>query len=246
MIKKILIIAGVCLLAGYIVFAAFFFESKPKETICSNFSIEAADSSSLRFINITEIQKYVDSRNLNPYGKQIKDINTDAIENAILKNKIIRSAEAYISNNGDVHVKIRAKEPILRVLTDNGESYYIDRDSSVMPLSPHFTAYLPIATGNIKTSFAKKELYELALFLKNNEFWNAQIEQIDVQPDKEIVLIPRVGDQKILLGKLDGFEEKLNRLLVFYQKGQNKIGWNNYAVINLKYDKQIVCSKEKM
>lgn len=246
MIKKILIITGLCLLLGYIAFAAFFFERKPKEVICSNFSIESMDSSTMRFVNVAEIQKYIDKRNLNPYGKQVKEINTDAIEGAILENKIISKAEAFVTDKGDVRVKIKAKEPILRIMSNDGADYYIDRDSTTMPLSPHFTAYLPIATGDIRPKFARAELYKFALFLQDNEFWNSQIEQIEVLPGNEIVLIPRVGDQKILLGKLLGYEEKLNRLLVFYQKGLNKIGWNNYAVINLKYDKQVVCSKEKM
>ena len=243
MIKKILIIIGLCLLAGYLVFALFFFKGKPGEKVCSNFSIEAMDSVTLRFINVAELQKYIDKKQLNPYGKQLKDINTEAIEKAILENKIISKAEAFITDNGDVRVKIKAKEPILRIMTDNDESYYVDKDSTTMPLSSHFTAYLPIATGNITHRFALTKLYKFALFLEENEFWNAQIEQIQVLPGNEIMLIPRVGDQQIILGKIDNFEEKLNRLMTFYQKGQNKIGWNNYKVINLKYDKQVVCSK---
>lgn len=243
MVKKILIIIGLCLLAAYLIFAVFFFKKKPGEKVCSNFSIEAMDSMTLRFINVAELQKQIDKKHLNPYGKQIKEINTDKIEKAILENKIISTAEAFITDAGDVRVKIKAKEPILRIMSDNGADFYVDRDSTTMPFSPHFTAYLPIATGNITQQFALKNLYRFALFLQDNEFWNAQIEQIEVQPGNEIVLIPRVGDQKILLGKMDNFEEKLNRLFTFYQKGENKIGWNNYKVINLKYDKQVVCSK---
>ncbi len=246
MIKKILIITALCLLAGYIIFAAFFFEKKPKEIVCSNFSIEAADSVTQRFVNVAELQKYVDKKHLNPYGKQIKEINTDAIERVILENKIISHAEAFITDKGDVRVKIKAKEPILRVMSDNGDDYYIDKDSTIMPLSDHFAAYLPVATGNITQRYARKNLFKFAMFLRSDDFWNAQIEQIEVLPNNEIVLIPRVGDQKILLGKLDNFQEKLDKLMTFYQKGLNKIGWNNYAVINLKYDKQVVCSKEKM
>lgn len=246
MIKRILIIIGLCVLAGYLIFAVFFFQSKPKDAICSNFKIQTADSTTLRFINVAELEREIDAKRLNPYGKQVKEINTDKIEKALLENKIIRSAEAYISNNGDVIVKVRVKEPVIRIMSDNGENFYIDKDTTVMPLSSHFTAYLPIATGNINTQFARKQLYPFAMYLRDNDFWNSQIEQIQVLPNHEIILIPRVGNQKILLGKLDGFEDKLRRLMEFYQKALNKIGWNNYAVINLKYSKQIVCSKEKI
>lgn len=246
MIKKILIIVGVSLLAGYLIFAAFYFESKPKEKICNNFVIEPLDSVTVKYVDLVALQKYLDKSRLNPYGKQIKDINTQAIETAILKNKIVKEAQVYVTDNGDVHVKIKAKEPILRIMSDDGDDYYIDRDSTVMPLSPNFTAYLPIATGQISKRFALKSLYGFAEFLSQDEFWNAQIEQIQVASENQIVLIPRVGNQKIVLGTLDNYPDKLNRLMVFYRKGLDSIGWNNYAVIDLSFDKQVVCSNEKM
>ena len=39
-----------------------------------------------------------------------------------------------------------------------------------------------------------KDLYKFGLFLHNNKFWDALIEQIHVLPDRNIELVPRVGE----------------------------------------------------
>ncbi|MDR1090381.1 MAG: hypothetical protein LBL79_04825 [Prevotella sp.] len=62
-------------------------------------------------------------------------------------------------------------------------------------------------------------------------------------PNQDITLIPRVGDHRIILGDLDGYKERLNKLMTFYRNGLNETGWNKYSVINLKFDKRVVCIK---
>lgn len=63
-------------------------------------------------------------------------------------------------------------------------------------------------------------------------------------PNKEVELIPRVGRFRIVLGSLDDFEEKLNKLRLFYDQAIPKVGWDKYSVIDLKYKNQIVCTKK--
>ena len=79
----------------------------------------------------------------------------------------------------------------------------------------------------------------------NNKFWDAQIEQIHVLPDRNIELVPRVGDHLVYLGKLENFENKLARLKEFYQKGLNQVGWNKYSRISLEFSNQIICTKRE-
>ncbi len=242
--KKVLVIIGLCLLAGYLLFSIFYFQEKPKDGLCTNFEVEVkGKASEEQFIDTDDIKKYVKEKGLDPTGKQIKEINTNAIEETILTNQLIKKADVFVTNNGAIKASIEVRKPILRVINNSGENYYIDNDGNKMPLSKRFTAYLPIATGNIKEDFAKADLYKFALFLQDNKFWNAQIEQIVVLSNQNIKLIPRVGDHQIVLGNLEGYEEKLEKLLAFYENGLNETGWNKYSTINLKFDKQVVCTK---
>ncbi len=113
-----------------------------------------------------------------------------------------------------------------------------------MPVSPNFTVYVPLATGAVDEEYAQNELYDFAEFLNENPDWNAWVDQIVVKPNKDVELIPRAGDFRIVLGKLDNYSEKLARFALFIEKGLNVVGWNRYSEINLKYDNQVVCTKK--
>ena len=241
--KKVLVIIGLCILAGYLVFAAFFFESQPKDQLCTQFEITSVDGSESSLVDEVEIERHIDSKGLNPFGKPIKDINTYKIEQAILENKLVKTANVFVTSSGGIRAEIENRRPVLRVIASQGDNYYIDNERERVPLSKIYTADLPLATGAVKESFAKTDLYDFAVFLSKNTFWNDQIEQIVVLPNEDIKLIPRVGRQEIILGKLDNYQEKLNKLRAFYEKGISETGWNRYSVINLKYDKQVVCTK---
>lgn len=240
--KKALVIIGLCLLFGYLIFAAFYFRDKPMNEVCSDVEV-VVENGENQFISTAEITKYIEEKGLNPVGKSFDKINTLEIEEAILNNKLIKSANVFMTNNDVLRIVVTERKPVLRIMTATGESYYIDEKGDKMPLSRRSTAYLPLATGYIKEDLAKGDLYKFALFLHGDKFWNAQIEQIVVGSDGEISLVPRVGNHRIVMGNLDGYKTKLDKLMTFYENGLNKIGWNKYSVINLRYDKQVVCTK---
>lgn len=88
-----------------------------------------------------------------------------------------------------------------------------------------------------------EQLYDLAVFIRNDELWRVQIVQMYVNDEGDIELIPRVGNHRIILGDTQNMEEKFSKLQQFYQKGLGATGWNNYNTINLKFSGQVVCTK---
>jgi cell division protein FtsQ len=100
------------------------------------------------------------------------------------------------------------------------------------------------------------KLANFVQFIERNDFWAAQVVQINVtggsgngvSPDKwkepQVELIPRAGDHVILLGELDGTEsERLANLRTFYERAMWQEGWDTYHHINIRYANQIVCTK---
>lgn len=241
--KRALLVLVFVLIGGYLFFSAFYFKDKPGEEVCKELDVVISNATADQFIDTDEIRKSIKTSGLDPTNKLIADINTIEIEEYILKNQHVKKAEVFVTNSNSIRVVLEERKPILRVITDSGESYYIDSEATKMPTSKRYTAYLPIATGNIKEAFAREELYKFALFLQDNEFWNAQVEQIIVKPNNDIAFIPRVGDHTIIIGTLDNLDKKFDKLMTFYHDGLNRIGWNKYSAINLKYDKQVVCTK---
>jgi cell division protein FtsQ len=243
-VRKILIIVAAALLVGYLIFSAVRFAGKPNEERCSGLQIEVSDSADFQFISAKAIRIFLERNKIFPAGKIVKTIHIDSIELKLKTLPVVATAECFFSPNGMLHVKITQREPIIRVASSKG-NYYVDKQAHIIPVSVNFTIPLPVATGNIDTAYAKTILYDFALYLKQDDFWSDQIEQIDISDNEEATLIPRAGNHRILVGKLENTENKLARLMEFYQKVLPKIGWNKYTLINLKFANQVVCTQKK-
>jgi cell division protein FtsQ len=83
-------------------------------------------------------------------------------------------------------------------------------------------------------------LMELIRFLNTDKFWKAQIAEMYVDKDGEVLLTTVLGDQRIELGMAEDFESKFSKLRIFYDKVLSK-DWSRYSKISVKFQDQIVC-----
>ena len=132
--------------------------------------------------------------------------------------------------------------PRLSGKSNKAGGYYIDLYRERMPTSQNYTFYLPLAIGDITEEFAKNELYDFVMYISDKPSWDAWIEQIIVNRNNKVQLVPRAGDFKVTLGTLDDYKEKLDKLKLFIDKGLNTVGWNRYSDVNLEYNNQVVCT----
>ncbi len=186
-------------------------------------------------------------------GKDLNDINIHKLENRLNANPFIEYAKVYADMDGVVHVQIRQREPVLRVINMANVHFYVDDNGFKMPVSDNYTAKVLVVNGFIDEDFngkidtikskLVKDLYDAALFIKADTLWDNQVEQLFVELNGDIELVPRVGDHKIILGDTDSLQTKFRNLLLFYKKAMPKVGWETYKTINLKYINQIVCEK---
>jgi cell division protein FtsQ len=203
-----------------------------------------ADSARYRFISAQDIANLVKRYGLDPVGKTFGEINTLAIRDTILTNRLVESAEVFTTPGGSVVAAVSQRKPVLRVISDVKGSFYVDSERRIMPVSGSFTVYVPVATGVIDEQFALNQLYDFALFLSAHSNWDAWIEQIVVKKNREVELIPKAGDFRIIMGSLDDYRAKLDKFARFVDEGLRVVGWNRYSAINLKYDNQVVCTKK--
>lgn len=232
------------LVIGYLIFSANYFSDSSRNQLCESFEVIIKDSARTQFVLSHDIVNLVKRYDLYPVGKSFAEINTLAIRDTILTNKLVESAEVYLTPGGAIIATIHQREPVLRVVSSLKGSFYVDKDRRIMPVSSGFTVYVPLATGEIDEEFARNDLFDFALFLHQHPDWDAWVEQIVVHSDREIELIPRVGDFQIVMGSLDDYPAKLSKFAFFVEEGLNVVGWNRYSAINLKYDNQVVCTRK--
>ena len=241
--RRLIIIIGLSALAIYIVFAVVTFSFKSDTQICNSLEVVVKDSARLNFVTPKEIRRLLTSNELNPVGMNMRDIPAIKIEKVLKNESRIKHVVSYKTPAGGFHIEVTQREPILRVMS-NRKNYYVDSEGIIIPDSDNFTAYVPIATGAVNEKMAKSVLYDFALYLKRDAFWNAQIEQIYIDYNENVELIPRVGNQIIVLGKLDNYEYKLKKLLALYKNGFSRTGWNCYRKIDLRFENQVVCTRK--
>jgi cell division protein FtsQ len=117
-----------------------------------------------------------------------------------------------------------------------------------MPLSPNFIYYTtlvanyPDALPDSSARRLKVELYRLVRKIQSDTFWNNQISQINVDTNFTFDLIPMLGNQKIVFGDTSNMNEKFDNLFTFYLKVLNRIGWDKYDVLDLRFHNQVVAS----
>ena len=244
MIKKILILLFLLLIIVYLVVAVTAFNTKPSDQVCKGMELTIKDSIDHGFISKKEVFRLLNSKKLSPVGKKISAINTRLLEEELSQHPLIENVECYRTSGCKIGIEVTQRLPILRVMANNGDNYYIDHKGKIIPI-PNSSAHVVVITGNVNRDFAIKELYKLGVFLQDHPLWNAQIEQINVTQTKELELVPRVGEHIIFLGKPGNYEEKFERLKTFYEKGLNQIGWNKYSRISLEFNNQIICTKKE-
>lgn len=228
-------------LFAYVIIVLTFAAAKLGEVQCRGLQVTIKDTVTNAFVDDTDILRSIKRGYGDILNQNITKINKDSIERLLVRNSVIKSAQVYFSLDGYFHVEIRQRKPVLRVLTGGG--YYVDEDGKTMPLSRKYTSRVVVATGEISKKFACDKLYPFVMELNEDEFWDALIEQIVVVQGDELILIPKVGNFRIILGDLEKVDEKMEKLRLFLKEGIVKKGWNVYKEINLKFDNQIVCVK---
>ena len=244
MLKKLFILLTLVLIIAYLIIAMTAFNVKPNNDACEGLELVINDSVDYGLITQREVLRILNNKKLSPIGKETGKINIRLLEDELKKHPLIENAECYHTSSNRIGIEITQRLPILRVMAANGENYYIDDKGQTMPI-PNSATNVAIVTGHVEKSFATKELYELGMFLQKNPLWQTQIQQINVTPNKELELVPLVGDHIIFLGKPGDYKNKFDRLKTFYKKGLNEIGWNKYSRINLEISNQIICTKKE-
>lgn len=231
------------LLAGYIVFAAIAFSSKPTDQVCQGVRLEIADSAEVGYLSTADVLVLLRRNNLDPTGKPMEEVRLRSLEKTLTSSPLISNSECYKTLDGHVVVNVKCRKPIIHIIAESGDNFYLDEEGEIIN---HISKaiYLPIVTGHVDRTFAQKHLLPLAQLLQEDALWNAQIEQIHVTARGDIELTPRVGNHTITLGKPTNYAYKLDKLKTFYEKGLSQVGWNKYTHINLDYSNQVIGTKK--
>ena len=230
---------------AYLVFVTVRYSRAEDTRACTALQIDILDSAQATFISKDGIENMLQKYRLYPVGQPMNTISPFKIEHTIESDSFIRRAICSITPGCRIRLAVIQRIPLLRVMADNGEDYYID-DAGTRMEARGYEADLPVATATVTPDFARKKLKTLGTFLRNDTFWDGQVEQIVVKPNGEVDLIMRIGDQIVHFGKIEDVPIKFRNLYAFYTDIMPKVGWYKYSEISVAYDGRIICKRRKI
>lgn len=253
------------LLGVYLLTIAIFASKKMSTLRYNNVTIIIADSTQHQFINTEDITKIISENKIRIYGTLFDSLNTLKLEQFIKKsNNVIKNIEIYSTYQGKLFVQITQRNPILRIITFDHNSFYIDEDGHLMPFSTKYISRVPVATGDINANLdmfpsdfdAKNQVYkfpheklihnlfDISTIIYNDSFWKKNVQQLVIKNKNQLIIIPEIGNFIINFGSFENINNKLKYLKTIYKSVLPKVGWNKYSEINLSYKNQIVCTKK--
>jgi cell division protein FtsQ len=212
--------------------------------------IEIEGVSGLYFVDKQEIETLLAEAFPNlKVGLLLEEVPLNAIEDRLEGHPFIKMADASIGQKGILQLYLEQHQPIARIVRPLAADGYITTEGKIIPISPSYTSRVLILSGDMAEKLLNEgevmnqmpELMDLIRFISEDEFWNAQITEVEIRERDDIRLYQQVGEQVIELGDAADLEDKFDRIQIFYSEILPRKGWDAYDRVSVKFKEQIVC-----
>lgn len=227
--------------------------SNKNHKVCKGVEIKIKGADNYYFLGKQDVMKVIaPDRTSSPVGKELSSFDLHRLEEMLRHNPWVKDAELFFDNNGIFRINIEEREPVARLFTVSGRSFYIDSTGCMLPLNDKIPVKLPVYSSfpSDKTvlhgadSLLMQEIKQINHCLYKDSFWMAQIAQIDITPARTFEMIPVIGNHVIMFGDGNDCEKKFHRLWLFYRQVAANAGFDKYTTVNVQYDKQVVATKK--
>lgn len=218
---------------------------------CAAITVKITGATQNMFIKQADAIEVLNQNNIHT-GQTLDDINLKNAEEQLENNAWIKDAELFFDNHQTLHVNISEREPIARVFTQNGNSFYIDSTGLRLPVTENATARVVVFTSfpsdkkilSAPDSLVLNDVKTISKYINADSFLNQQTAQINITQQRTYEITPVVGDQIIRIGNADSLNEKFTKLVAFYKNVFAKVGFEKYSVIDVQYHGQVVAVRK--
>lgn len=234
-------------------------ETRDGRTSLACRSLEITFCDTLEFVSKEDIRGFISSGYGAYLGQQLDSVNLGKIEKILESQSAVLNSEAWVTDDGVLHVSITQRAPVVRF--QNGEvGYYSDDLGFIFPLHPRYTADVPLVEGAIPIQIDStykgmapsnrerqwlESIIALTHYAYDSPEWKGRFNGCLVESNGDIVLLPSSGEEKFIIGPLVDIDDKFNRIDKYYSYIYARKG-DFYSIVNLKYKGQIICRTKDM
>lgn len=233
-----------------IFFLIAFSERKQSGVVCKNIVVDLENTNENHFLDEADVLKIIEGSGQSIIGKSIEEINLRALETRLENDKHILNAEIFGDVKGNLTVNVNLRRPIARLVRTNGPDAYVAEDGAVMETSEKYAARIILVSGpmvkelidkgDLNSSEEGMQLMHMIEFVNKDQFWKAQVAQLDFNQAGKVFIYPQVTGQIVEFGKLENIEVKFQKLMIFYKEILPQMGWTKYERVNVEYDGQVI------
>lgn len=249
--RLVKLITAMVVVAGVLILSVSAIGNKEKEKV-NEIQVSIQNEEGQAFITREKVMELLSKA----AGKNIKNQSVGSLDLAKIEQQLekfdwIKNADMYIDNRNTLRISIEQEVPVARVFSTSGGSFYLSDEGAVLSMNNPVIVRVPVFTGyaaNIHKLKSKDSLFlhdigKLSKYIRSNDFWMSQIDQIDMDASGKLDMIPKLGNHIVRFGYPENIEQKFSNLLAFYKQVAVKTGWNKYSVINVQYEGQIVAER---
>ena len=235
-------------------FVAVFSASKGNRHVvtCKGLVIGVRDSAERNFISRNDVR--IGMAGYGDFlGQRIDEVDLARIEKILCGKSAIRTCEAWITDDGILHVDVTQRIPVVRFQKGDA-GFYADKSGYIFPLQSKFTSMVPIVDGQLPLSINKdfkgelssekerewvNEVIAMIAYMDKSRLWSGNISQMTVSKGGDLTLIPREGRERFIFGSPTSVKEKFSRIAGYYEaiapldKG--------YTSVDVRYSGRIIC-----
>ena len=223
-----------------------------KETL----DVRVLDSLERHFVDREDVADWLENEYRAYAGLQLDSVNLGLIEQIIRSHSAVRDCQAWLTDDGTLHVSLTQRQPVVR-FQDGHNGYYADATGFLFPLQHRGSVRVPVVDGTLPLKVSRGYKGEPAteaekawlgqildmVSCMGGTPWLDNICQISSDKAGNLTLIPREGKERILFGQPVRVKEKLSLMNCYYESILPDKGAGYYATVDVRYRKQLVCRK---
>ena len=219
--------------------------SRKADEVCQRVTVQIVNKDSTAFVTEQGVQTELAQSGIKVIGKPMWQINAARIEEVLGHSEYLENVECVKATDGELIIRASQLVPVMRVFENDGSSYYVNAAGKRMNATAIYHSDVPVVQGHFTKQFPPTRLLPLVKYVEEDSLLRTLVTMYSMRDSNNIFLVPSIYGHVVNMGGVNGFEQKFEKLKLFYREVMPAKGWETYDTISVKWNHQVVATRRK-
>lgn len=205
-------------------------------------AVTVLDSLDRAFIGREDIEQWLDKEYRAYAGLPLDSVDLTRIEEIILGHSAVKECQAWLTDDGILHVELRQRKPVLR-LEDGAGGSYADESGFLFPLQARGSVDVPVVEAKLPVGQEWLQQVVALVLSMEGTVWQQDIRRMKADSHGNLTLVPAQGRERFVFGQPVRVEEKLALMQRYYDSVAPAHEAGYYGTVDVRYRGQLICRK---